>query len=127
MFLAIEWSKILTEIILAVVGLVISSLGAYATYWINTKIKSDKGKKLLGDALNIVSDGVNYTYQTYVDEIKGGSLWDKEAQQKAKEKAFTYIKTNLSEQVEKYIMENFNDVNEWINNQIEITIQKDKN
>lgn len=127
MFLAIEWSKILTEIILAVVGLVISSLGAYATYWINTKIKSDKGKKLLGDALNIVSDGVNYTYQTYVDEIKGGSLWDKEAQQKAKEKAFTYIKTNLSEQVEKYIMENFNDVNEWINNQIEIAIQKDKN
>lgn len=127
MFLAIEWSKILTEIILSVVGLVISSLGAYATYWINTKIKSDKGKKLLSDALNIVSDGVNYTYQTYVDEIKGGSLWDKEAQQRAKEKAFTYIRTNLSEQAEKYIMENFNDVNEWINNQIEIAIQKDKN
>ncbi len=127
MFLAIQWDNIVTEIILSIVGLALTALSTYATVWVNDKVKSEKGKRILNGALTIVSDGVSYTYQTFVEGLKGTSLWDEAAMQTAKDKAFDYVKGNLSDQALEYIKTNFGDITEWINNQIEIAIQKSKN
>ena len=121
-----DWTEILTEIIISVVGLVVSGLGALAMYYIKTKVKDEKLQVLLSGAHNVVANGVDFVYQTYVSNLKGTSLWDKEAMENAKAQATEYIKNNLSTEMKEYLKSNEKDVVEWIAEQIEITISKDK-
>ena len=69
-----EWRQILTEVIISILGIVITVVSGYIIAWINSKIKDEKIKRILNDALNIVSNGVDYVYQTYVEELKGTTL-----------------------------------------------------
>lgn len=121
-----DWTEILTEIIISVVGLVISGLGALAMYYIKTKVKDEKLQVLLSGAHNVVANGVDFVYQTYVSNLKGTSLWDKEAMENAKAQATKYIENNLSAEMKQYLKSTEKDVVEWIAEQIEITISKDK-
>ena len=121
-----DWTEILTEVIISVVGLVISGLGALAMYYIKTKVKDEKLQVLLSGAHNVVANGVDYVYQTYVSNLKGTSLWDKEAMENAKAQATKYIENNLSAEMKQYLKSNEKDIVEWIAEQIEITISKDK-
>lgn len=121
-----DWTEILTEVIISVVGLVISGLGALAMYYIKTKVKDEKLQILLSGAHNVVANGVDFVYQTYVSNLKGTSLWDKEAMENAKAQATKYIENNLSAEMKQYLKSTEKDVVEWIAEQIEITISKDK-
>lgn len=121
-----DWTEILTQVIISVVGLVISGLGALAMYYIKTKVKDEKLQVLLSGAHNVVANGVDFVYQTYVSNLKGTSLWDKEAMENAKEQATKYIENNLSAEMKQYLKSTEKDVVEWIAEQIEITISKDK-
>jgi hypothetical protein len=121
-----DWTEILTEVIISVVGLVISGLGALAMYYIKTKVKDEKLQVLLSGAHNVVANGVDFVYQTYVSNLKGTSLWDKEAMENAKAQATKYIENNLSAEMKQYLKSTEKDVVEWIAEQIEITISKDK-
>lgn len=121
-----DWTEILTEVIISVVGLVISGLGALAMYYIKTKVKDEKLQVLLSGAHNVVANGVDFVYQTYVSNLKGTSLWDKEAMENAKAQATKYIENNLSAEMKQYLKSTEKDIVEWIAEQIEITISKDK-
>lgn len=121
-----DWNQILTSVILGIVGIVISILGALASRFISTKIKDDKIKTILNGALDVVNDGVNYVYQTYVQGLKGTSLWDENAMNEASQKALDYIKNNLSADLVSYLNKNGKDLTEWIKEQIEVAIAKDK-
>jgi hypothetical protein len=121
-----DWTEILTQVIISVVGLVISGLGALAMYYIKTKVKDEKLQVLLSGAHNVVANGVDFVYQTYVSNLKGTSLWDKEAMENAKAQATKYIENNLSAEMKQYLKSTEKDVVEWIAEQIEITISKDK-
>lgn len=121
-----DWTEILTEVIISVVGLVISGLGALAMYYIKTKVKDEKLQILLSGAHNVVANGVDFVYQTYVSNLKGTSLWDKEAMENAKAQATKYIENNLSAEMKQYLKSTEKDLVEWIAEQIEITISKDK-
>ena len=121
-----DWTEILTEVIISVVGLVISGLGALAMYYIKTKVKDEKLQILLSGAHNVVANGVDFVYQTYVSNLKGTSLWDKEAMENAKAQATKYIENNLSAEMKQYLKSTEKDIVEWIAEQIEITISKDK-
>ena len=121
-----DWRQILTEIIISILGIVITVVSGYIIAWINSKIKDEKIKRILNDALNIVSNGVDYVYQTYVEELKGTTLWDADAMKEASSRAMEYINANLTEEAKAFISENGKDLAEWIKEQIEIAIKKSK-
>lgn len=123
------WEQMITQIVLSIVGVVGATLGGLLTKWINKKIKNEQIKEIFNGALNIVNDGVNYVYQTYVESLKGTDFWNEEAMKTANEKAVEYIKTHLAPEAIDYIKENKGDLETWIKEQIEIAIKnsKDKN
>ena len=121
-----DWRQILTEIIISILGIVITVVSGYIIAWINSKIKDEKIKRILHDALNIVSNGVDYVYQTYVEELKGTTLWDADAMKEASSRAMEYINANLTEEAKAFISKNGKDLAEWIKEQIEIAIKKSK-
>ena len=121
-----EWRQILTEVIISILGIVITVVSGYIIAWINSKIKDEKIKRILNDALKIVSNGVDYVYQTYVEELKGTTLWDADAMKEASNRAMEYINANLTEEAKAFISKNGKDLAEWIKEQIEIAIQKSK-
>ena len=69
-----DWTEILTQIIISIIGLVVSGLGALAIYYIKTKVKDEQLQALLSGAHNVVANGVDFVYQTYVSNLKGTSL-----------------------------------------------------
>lgn len=121
-----DWQEILTTIILSIVGTVLSGIGAFVMAWIRSKIKNDKLQVIIDDAYRIVHEGVAYVYQTYVNDLKGTDLWDKEAMNKANQKAVEYIKKNLSTETIAYVEKNGKILEEWIQEQIEVAIQERK-
>ena len=121
-----EWRQILTEVIISILGIVITVVSGYIIAWINSKIKDEKIKRILNDALKIVSNGVDYVYQTYVEKLKGTTLWDADAMKEASSRAMEYINANLTEEAKAFISKNGKDLAEWIKEQIEIAIKKSK-
>lgn len=121
-----DWRQILTEIIISILGIVLTAVSGYVMAWINSKIKDEKMKRILNEALQTVSNGVDFVYQTYVEGLKGTSLWDENAMKEASNRAMEYVKANLTEDVKAFISKNGKDLAEWIKEQIEIAIQKSK-
>lgn len=121
-----ELKEVLTTIILSVIGAVISGVGAFIMAWIRSKIKNEKIAKLFDDAYRVVHEGVTYVYQTYVENLKGTSLWNQEAMQNASQKAAEYIQKNLSKEVISFLEQNGKTLESWIAEQIEIAVQQQK-
>lgn len=118
--------EILTTVILSVVGVIVSGVGAFVMSWIRSKIKNDKIAQMADDAYRIINEGVIYVYQTYVEGLKGTDLWDENAKQAAQQKAFDYISKNLSSEIIKFLQQNGTVIEEWILEQIEIAVQNHK-
>lgn len=121
------WHDLLTQLILGVAGVCISSLSLCLMRLVNNRVKNENAKRILSNALDIVVDGVTYTHQVYVEGVKGTDLWDENARSQANQKAMDYIQMNLPEEAKKFIKASGKDVEEWIQQQIEIAIQKNKN
>lgn len=121
-----DWQKLVTDIIIWALGLLATSGGAYLVNLIRTKVKNEKIQNILLGAVNIVQDGVDYTYQTFVENMKGTTLWDDDAKEAALNKALDYAKTNLSDKAKNLIAKDYGDLETWIKNQIEVAIKKSK-
>ena len=121
-----DWQKLVTDIIIWALGLLATSGGAYLVNLIRTKVKNEKIQNILLGAVNIVQDGVDYTYQTFVENMKGTTLWDDAAKEAALNKALDYAKTNLSDKAKSLITKDYGDLETWIKNQIEVAIKKSK-
>lgn len=121
-----DWKQILTEVVISILGIMITAVSGYIIAWVNSRIKDEKMKRILNDALRIVSNGVDYVYQTYVEELKGTSFWDEDAKKEASNRAIEYIKANLTEEAKTFFSDNGKDIAEWIKEQIEIAIKKSK-
>lgn len=121
-----EWQEILNETIISVIGLIVSALGALLIKWVSSKIKNEKLNKLINDAYTIVSNGVSYVYQTYVENRKGTDLWDQDAMDIAKQQAIDYVKNHLSKDMMNCLNASGIDIEQWIKEQIEIAVQKTK-
>lgn len=121
------WHDLLTQLILGVAGVCISTLSLCLMRLINNRVKNENAKRILSNALDVVDDGVTYIHQIYVEGVKGTSLWDEHARSQANQKAVDYIQMNLPNEAKKFIKTSGKDVEEWIQQQIEIAIQKNKN
>ena len=87
--------------------------------WLNTKIKDQKLRTLTTKLTELISSCVNALTQTTVEELKKAGKFDAEAAKKIKEECIKLIKTQLSEDLKKFIMETYGDLDEYLSTQIE--------
>ena len=94
----------------------------------NLKKKTDNeiAQKYI-DLLNYtITTCVTATNQTYVNALKDKNAFTKEAQEEAFRRTFEAVQEILSDEARKYLDEVYKDLNEYIVNQIEATVNLEK-
>ena len=119
--------NILAAVTTCIILPLISFLGIKLSQWLSTKIKDEKAAALFTKAVDIVTNAVRITFQTYVESLKNSGSFGKEEQLIAFEKAKAIITSELTEDLRNFIVQNYGDLQTWISNQIEATIYKLKN
>lgn len=114
--------NIISVVVSAIVLPLISIGGTQLIKLINSKIKNQEASKLLSDATSIVLNAVRIVTQTYVDTLKANGSFNKDAQLVALNKAKDIALSQMSSDVKDFINANFGDVQLWITNQIEASI-----
>ena len=97
-------------------------LTALLTSFLNSKIKDKKLVQYMTAITEIVMSSVQTVSQTFVDTLKKNGKFDEQAQNEAKERALTIIKSQLTPELTNYITENFGDITNYLTTQIEATI-----
>lgn len=119
--------NVLATVVTCIILPLISFLGVKLTQWLNTKIKDEKGQKLIEGAVDVVVNAVRSVFQTYVESLKNSGNFNAEAQKIAFNLAKSIVLKQLTEDSKVYIANNYGDLEEWIRNQIEASIYKLKN
>lgn len=115
-----------TAIGTALTGL-LTWLVSLATSWISSKIKDKNAAAILTSIMNITTNAVQATYQSYVESLKGTDAWTKEAQENALNRALNTIKEQLTEGATKFIKDNYGNVEDYIRTLIESILYQLKN
>lgn len=119
--------NIISVLVTAVILPLISIGGTQLIQLINSKIKNNEFAKLLTEATTIVTNAVRAVFQTYVESLKASGKFDAQSQSVALTKAKQIALSQMSEEVRNYIIKHYGDLNAWLNNQIEATINLLKN
>ena len=118
-----DWNQIGTQIIIGIVGVIVSGLGIVFTYLINRFIKNDELKQIMNSLNELVKSAVLDIQQTYVDEMKKNNAFDYEAQKRAIEKCLETIKANMPIKVEQWLKSNFKDIEGYLRTLIEAQVK----
>ena len=122
-----DWAEIGTQIILGIIGVLITGLGTLITFLINKYVKNDKLKTILSSLNETVRNAASEVYQTYVEALKDKDMFTEEAQKEALEKALVIIKNNLPTDVMNWVKENYSDIDAYFKSLIEAAIGLLKN
>lgn len=122
-----NWAEIGTQVIVGIIGVLLTGLGTLITFLINKYIKNDKLKTILSSLNETVRNAVSEVYQTYVEALKKDGMFDAEAQKEALSKALEIIKTNLPSEVMTWVQENYTDIDAYFKSLIEAAIGLLKN
>ena len=117
-----DWSNIATQIILGIVGALITGLGTVITLLINKYVKNKETAAMLSNISEIVMKCVQETYQTYVQELKDKDIFDAEAQKTALNNCISNIKSLLTTEMSDYLSKNYADVEKFLKTLVESTI-----
>jgi hypothetical protein len=119
-------SNELMQVIWTIVGTVVTGLATWLTTviitWLNSKIKNNKLAMWSTAVTKIIMEAVQSVFQTYVEALKKEGKFTEAEQRIANEKALTIIKSQLSDELVKYIQDNFGDMEEFLKEQIESMI-----
>lgn len=116
------WEQIGTELILSLIGIIVTGLGLVITHLINKYVKNDTVRGYLNELREIVFDVVQEVQQTYVDDMKAQGFFNKEAQQEACERALNIINNSLSKELKDWLDKTYPDAQQFIITLIESTI-----
>ncbi len=119
--------NIISVVVTAVIIPLISIGGTQLIKLINKKIQNTESAKHLTAATNIVLTAVRSVFQTYVETLKAQGKFDAHSQTVALTKAKDIALSQLTEDTKAYIKGNFGDLDSWLTNQIESTINLLKN
>lgn len=122
-----DWAEIGTQVILGIMGVLITGLGTLITFLINKYVKNDQLKRILSSLNETVKNAVSEVYQTYVEALKKDGMFDADAQKEALSRALEIIKTNLPSDVMAWVKENYSDIDSYFKSQIEAVIGLLKN
>ena len=124
-------NDILINVISAVVTTVLLPLitwaGTKLIQYIGTKVKNEKAAALLTTATTIVLNAVRSVFQTYVESLKASGSFNAEAQKTALSKAKDIALSQLGDDVKEYISSTYGNLDGWLTNQIDSTINILKN
>ena len=111
-------------------------LGVLVTYlvkYINTKGKeleantdNELAKKYISLLSSTITNCVIATNQTYVEALKKQGKFDAEAQKEAFNMTLNAVKALLTDEAKQYLSEIYGDLNTYITNQIEATVNQNK-
>lgn len=119
-----DWSELLKNLILAIAGVLLSSLGTWLTAVITKNVKEKRANHILSSLTDLVMNCVMETYQTYVESLKNKNMFDEESQKKALAMCLEKIKTNLPTDTRKWLSDNVDDMESLFKTLIESAIQK---
>lgn len=124
-------NDVLINIISAVVTTVLLPLitwaGTKLIQYIGTKVKNEKAATFLSTATTIVLNAVRSVFQTYVESLKASGSFNKEAQFTALCKAKDIALAQFGDDVKEYLTKTYGNLDGWLTNQIESTINLLKN
>lgn len=123
----INFGTILTEVILWVLGIVLTTIGSLIAIWVERLVKNEQLKTTLASFHDLVKNSVLETYQVYVEELKDKDMFNAEAQKTALSACLHLIKANMPPRVEKWLKSNVDDVEGYLKNSIEAQIGALKN
>jgi len=114
------------QVLWSIVGTIGTGLATWATTvliaFLNSKIK-DRNIAMWSTAITkIVMSAVQSVFQTYVDALKKQGKFTAEEQKIANEKALSIIKSQLTDELQVYIKDNFGDMETYLKEQIEAMI-----
>ena len=111
-------------------------LGVLVTYlvkYINTKSQeleastdNELAKKYISLLSSTITNCVIATNQTYVETLKKQGKFDAEAQKEAFNMTLNAVKALLTDEAKRYLSEIYGDLNTYITNQIEATVNQNK-
>ena len=111
-------------------------LGVLVTYlvkYINTKSKeleantdNELAKKYISLLSSTITNCVIATNQTYVETLKKQGRFDAEAQKEAFNMTLNAVMALLTDEAKQYLSEIYGDLNTYITNQIEATVNQNK-
>lgn len=114
------------QIFWGVIGTVVAGLATWLTTviitWLNSKIKNNKLARWSTAVTKIIMEAVQSVFQTYVEALKKEGKFTEAEQRIANEKALFIIKSQLTDELIKYIKENFGDMEVFLKEQIEAMI-----
>ena len=122
-----DWAEIGTQVILGVIGVLITGLGTLITFLINKYVKNDQLKRILSSLNETVRNAVSEVYQTYVEDLKKDGMFDFNAQKEALSKELEIIKTNLPTDVMVWVKDNYTDIDGYLKSLVEAAIGLLKN
>lgn len=118
-----NWNEIGTQVILGIIGVLISGLGIIITYLINKYIKNAELKQIMNSLSDLVRNAVLEIQQIYVDEMKCKNIFDKEAQKLAIERCLETIKANMPKKVEEWLKSNYSDIEGYLRTLVEAQVK----
>lgn len=119
--------NILSVVVTAVILPLISYLGVRLTTYLNNKIKDEKAKEILNKVTEIITNAVRTVFQTYVEALKKEGRFTKESQVIALNKAKDIVLNELTTDIKEFITNNYGNLETYVTNQIEATINLLKN
>jgi len=117
-----DWGEISTQLILGIVGVIISALGVIVTYLVNKYVNDAKLKSILTSLNNLVQNSVLEVYQTYVEALKKAGSFDAEAQKLALERCLALIKANMPKDIETWLKANYSNIESYLKSLVEAQI-----
>ena len=128
-----EWLELLTDIFEVCIIPLLGVLTAYVVKYIQVKSNEitakseneliDKYTKMLADTITAC---VKATNQTYVDALKKQDKFDMEAQKNAFDMTLNSVLDILNADAKEYLSEAFGDLNTYITQQIEASVNVNK-
>lgn len=117
-----NWGEIGTQVILGIIGVIISAIGIIVTYLVNKYVNDAKLKSILTSLNNLVQNSVLEVYQTYVEALKKAGSFNAEAQKVALERCLTLIKANMPKDIETWLKANYSNIESYLKSLIEAKI-----
>ena len=122
-----DWNSILTEVLIGLIGLILTALGSVIAYFIDKYVKNEQLKTTLSSFHDLVKNSVLETYQKYVEELKDNDMFDVRAQKTALAACLELIRTNMPQSVKTWLTANVSDIDGYLISNIEAQIGALKN
>lgn len=125
--------KLLEEVLRPFLAVLLTVLVKYIITYLTVKTAEIKSKtndataqKYADMISDTIKDCVIATNQTYVDSLKGQSIFDKAAQEEAFKRSYDAVLKILSEEQKKYIVETTGDLEAFLTTRIEKEVRDNK-